>query len=100
MENQEKKLDAAETLSIKVTKIRNRWHARLLDGSKVIDEMACEIRTDIGWICREMMRWYVKTGGSSLYASAARHRHNTKSRNVSGRIWWQVQLESNKARKN
>ena len=59
-------------LDIKVTKIRNRWHARLLDGSKILNEMACISKLDIGWICREMLRWYDKNGGISKFAVQAR----------------------------
>ena len=76
-------------LEIKVTKIRNRWHARLLDGTNILDEMACAHRCDIGWISREMLRWYDKLGGTSLFAHAARYRQTSKPE---GRVWWRRQL--------
>lgn len=76
--------------TIKVTKIKNRWHSRLLLGEKVFDEMACELQEDIGWISREMLRWYVKNGGVSKFASSARKRH-TKPK--IGRVWYRRELE-------
>lgn len=41
-------------LEVKVTRINNKWHCRLLENKKVIDEMACENTQDIGYICREV----------------------------------------------
>lgn len=76
--------------TIKVTKIKRRWHARLLCGQKVADEMACAAQRDIGWICREMLRWFDKCGGTSRFAAAARQRQ-VSARPV-GRVWWQKHL--------
>lgn len=75
---------------IKVTKIKNRWHARLLVADKVYDEMACEVRSDIGYICKTMLRWYDKTGGCSKFAHAARQRLNKCF--PTGRIWYRAHL--------
>ena len=66
--------ETIEEPRIKVTRIGNRWHARLLLDESVIDEMSCELKCDIGWICREMLRWYSKIGGVSLLAESARNR--------------------------
>lgn len=74
---------------VKVTRIGPRWHARMTVNGEVRDEMACELRVDIGWICREMLRWHQKTGGRSLFAAAARKRQSTGAK---GRVWWQVHL--------
>lgn len=78
-------------LDIKVTKINGRWHARLLEGTKVNSEMACARREDIGYICRELLRWYDKCGGGSTYAGKSRERLNTKETNIRtsplGKIW-------------
>ena len=71
-------------LEIKVTKIKDRWHASLIKDGKVIDEMACALKEDIGWISREMLRWYDKLGGISKFASAARHRQTAGSK---GQVW-------------
>ena len=75
---------------IKVTKIKNRWHSRLLLGDKVLDEMACIDSCDIGWICREMLRWYVKTGGVSVYADATRKRQVNV--NPISKVWYRKDL--------
>lgn len=74
---------------IKTTKIKNRWHARLIVDDKIFDEMACSLREDIGWICREMLRWLDKTGGNE-FTSAARKRHITPAK---GNIWYKNQLQ-------
>lgn len=79
-------------LEIKVTKISDRWHARMVSGDDLLDEMACELRSDIGWICREMLRWHQKLGGCSGFADAARARQTT---GANGRIWWRKDLHSN-----
>jgi hypothetical protein len=76
--------------TIKVTKIKDRYHARLLCGDKVIDEMACASQLDIGWICREMLRWYDKNGSDSKFASAARKRQRTPAK---GNVWYIASLE-------
>lgn len=86
----EMKLENDNQLHIKITRINNRFHARLYLDSDVLDEMACRDKIDIGWICREMLRWFDKCGGVSDMASAARARHTTKPK---GRVWYKVQLE-------
>lgn len=73
-------------LDVKVTRIGKRWHARLLQDGKPIDEMACELRQDIGWICRTMMRWHDKCGGTSMFAYRSRHRQEPRGPN--GKVWY------------
>ena len=80
---------------IKVTRIKNRWHARMIVDSEVRDEMACENRVDIGYICREMLRWFDKAGGCSKFASAARHRQDTGPQ---GQVWYYGELQNSKAK--
>lgn len=80
---------------IKVTKINDRWHARLTYEGKIYDEMACDQRIDIGYICRVMMRWFDKNGGCSKVASDSRSRLNqkpTNHRGPFGRVWYQNML--------
>ena len=75
---------------IKVTRIKNRWHARLLLNGHVHSEMACALREDIGHICRTLLRWYDKCGGVSIYAHKSRERLNTKETNFGrpvGKVW-------------
>lgn len=81
---------------IKVTKIKDRWHARLTYKGQVWDEMACDSRVDIGYICRIMMRWFDKCGGCSKVASDSRTRLNQKETNHRGpvgNIWYQNRLK-------
>jgi len=76
-------------MDIKVTKIKNRYHARLIYEEAIIDEMACEEKRDIGWICKEMLMWSDKTGYSCKWTSAARKHHST---NNVGKIWYRNKL--------
>ncbi len=76
---------------IKVTKIKNRWHARLSVNGVVYSEMACANRIDIGYICRQLMRWHDKCGGCGIVAHHSRERLNKKATNHSGpvgKIWY------------
>ena len=82
----------SDNLDIKVTKIKNRWHARLLVNNVVRDETACEKKVDVGWMCRELLRWFDKLGGVSKFAQASRRRQN-RSGGPAGRIWYRTQLE-------
>jgi choline dehydrogenase-like flavoprotein len=77
-------------INIKITRIGNRYHSRLFLDGKVIDEMACELKCDIGWICREMLRWFDKNGGVSRWAMDARKRQNHHQ----GRVWYKNQLST------
>lgn len=74
---------------IKVTKIGSRWHARLFDRGVVHSEMACAERQDIGYICRQLNRWYDKCGGLCKAADATRTRmqKQTNFAGPIGRIW-------------
>ncbi len=76
---------------IKVTRIGKKWHARLIENDYVLDEMACQNKLDIGWICREMLTWYSKLGGVSDFAEAARERH-LHDKKPCGKIWYKTNL--------
>jgi hypothetical protein len=80
---------------IKATRINNRWHSRLIENGKVLDEMACGLQEDIGWICRELLRWYSKMGGVSRFAESARKRQTGTHK---GKVWYvpQITLELGK----
>jgi hypothetical protein len=67
-----------EDYNIKVTHIGNKYDARLFRGTGLRDEMACEEKQDIGWICREMLRWASRTGSGSKLAESARSRQTGK----------------------
>ena len=66
-----------DVLSVKVTKINKNYHARLFVNGKIGSEWACRNRRDIGYICRQLLRWYDKMGGVSTYAEKSRHRGKT-----------------------
>lgn len=74
-------------LRIKVTALGNRHHARLLKDGVVIDEMSCELKQDVGYICRDLLRWFSKLGGVSAWAESARRRMNEKQEVPVGRVW-------------
>lgn len=77
---------------IKVTRIKNRYHSRLIAGGiAVVREMACVNKCDIGWISREILRWYDKLGGVSKFAAAARVRQRGKP---IGKVWYCEQLKA------
>ena len=82
-------------LDIQVTKIGNRWHARLVKGDIVLDKMACSERVDISWICREIMRWADKGFDQDQFTAASRERHNEDGQPV-GKIWYQPALNRSK----
>ena len=90
-----------EELKVKVTKIKDRWHARLYSQDKVYDEMACDRSEDISLICRTMMRWFDKASMHySKYASKARHRGNEKHRGFIGKIWYKNKLDEERSTNN
>ena len=92
-----KKRQGDSDYEISVTTINGRHHARLYYKDDVIDEMACEEKADIGYICRTMMRWADKCGGDA-FTNASRDRRNVdlSSPEHRGRIWYRNQLEKMK----
>jgi hypothetical protein len=83
-----------EKLRTKVTYIHNRYHIRLLEEDLLINEMACKLKEDIGWCCREILRWYEKLGGISKMAEASRNRQ--KIHQPIGKVWYEKDLRPNK----
>ena len=76
---------------IKVTRIKERYHARLFYKDKVYDEMACQTRRDMGWICREMLRWFSKSSGIiNDFAESARNRQIGRP---VGKVWYKKDLK-------
>ena len=82
-----------EKLRTKTTFIKNKFHVRLLEDDLVINEMACQDKIDVGWCCKEMLRWFDKLGGVSKMASASRDRHKEDCRPV-GRVWYEKDLRN------
>ena len=65
-----------EYLDTKVTNINGIFHIRLIDtrSEKILGEVSCNKRDDIGYCVRFMMRMHDKCGGTSPMADASRHR--------------------------
>jgi hypothetical protein len=82
-----------EILGVTVTRMGRRWIATLTVKGKAYDKMACALKADIGWMCREMLRWYDKLGGCSKWAASARRRQRGKPQ---GRVWSFTELHDEK----
>lgn len=84
---------------IKVTQIKNRYHARCFLNGKIVDEMACNEKEDIGVICQIMLRWLNKL---SIHVSeyTDRVRYNSEQRNPVGKIWYKNILDEEKKKLN
>lgn len=65
-------------MEIKVRNTNGVFHARLYEGTLLLDEMSCKLKEDIGWICREMLRWQDKMGNSNDWTTSARKRQIKK----------------------
>ena len=74
----------------RVTRIANKWHCRLYVNGELRDEMACVYQQDIGWCCRQMLRWFDKTTVGNAHSSNARTRI---LRDPHGRVWYRHQLK-------
>jgi len=83
-----------ETLSTTTTFIKDKYHIRLLDEGKVIDEMVCNEKIDIGYCIKQMLRWYDKLGGTSKMASSSRGRHKHEDLWSYGKVWTKTQWEA------
>lgn len=82
-------------LEIKVTRIKNSWHARLYVQGSCYDEMSCTDRRDVGKICRIMMRWLDKTGSGNKHTKSARKRLNSDI-GFFGAVRYQNEIQRNK----
>jgi hypothetical protein len=64
-------------MKLKITQIDSDFHARLYsDTGTILDEMSCKLKQDIGWICREMLRWQCKLGSTDPWALQAREKQS------------------------
>jgi hypothetical protein len=88
-----------EIFETKVTRIKNRWHTRLIliETGKIVDEMACDDRRNIGYCCHEMLRWADKLGWDSPMARATRRRNQQQP--VPDNIWYNTDLIDRNVRK-
>ena len=76
-------------LCVSVTRMGSRWIGKLTVKGKIFDRMACALKRDIGWMCREMLRWYDKLGGTSEWAKSARRRQTISP---VGKVWYRKDL--------
>lgn len=84
-----------ESITSRVTCINGRYHSRLMDNGKVINEMACALKQDTGYCIKYMLRMYDKCGGASLMADASRHRQKGENKLESqpkGKVWYPSQI--------
>lgn len=82
-------------IEVKVTAINNRYHARLLQDGKPINELSCKEKDGIGWMCRELMRWFNKMGMwknkqeyDYSHASRVRGKNNIQPKSISRMKWY------------
>ncbi|QXO12160.1 hypothetical protein pEaSNUABM44_00490 [Erwinia phage pEa_SNUABM_44] len=92
--NRQMILSTDSVTDVKVTKIKNKYHARLFVNGILSDEMACSLRSDIGWICREMMRWCDKLGAGNAHTTSARRRHNEDA-SPRGKVYYYNEIQNN-----
>lgn len=79
-----------EPFTTKVTNIAGKYHCRLFKDDKLVSEIQVDLKEDIGWACREMLRWQDKLGSISKLTSAARERQ-LETPNPKGKYQWIVQ---------
>lgn len=85
-----------QDLEIKVTRIADRWHARVFSGDMVLDEMACKEKRDIGYICRELLAFQGRLGWNTPRVEAAR-RSPKRNTPPAGKIWHRPELDREKS---
>ncbi len=71
MKSETNKFGTVLSLSIKF--IKDRYSAILYVNGKKHSGLACENKQDIGYICRDLLRWYSKLGGVSEWAESSRN---------------------------
>lgn len=63
-----------DPVSVTVRYIGGWYHCRVFVRGQLYSEQRTKLKCDIGWSCREQLRWVDKLGYVSDFASAARHR--------------------------
>lgn len=59
-----------------VRRIGNGYNIRVFTNGELNQEARCMDKRDIGYTCRNLLRWEDKCGNISQFASAARERLN------------------------
>ena len=74
-------MSSSEPLTIKITKINNQYHCRLICNGTLIDEIACRDKRDLSFCSAHLLRWYAKMSyephSPMAEASRARQKINT-----------------------
>ena len=61
---------------VTVRTINGQFHCRVFLNGELNQEAVCWDRKDIGYTCRNLLRWEDKCGNISAFAGAARERLN------------------------
>ncbi len=61
---------------VTVRTINGKFHCRVFTNGILNQEAVCWDRKDIGYTCRNLLRWEDKCGNISAFAGAARERLN------------------------
>jgi hypothetical protein len=63
---------------VTVRNINGNYHCRVLVNGELNQEAVCYTKRDIGYTCRNLLRWEDKCGNISEFASASRRRLNNQ----------------------
>lgn len=63
---------------VTVRNINGNYHCRVLVNGEVNQEAVCYRKRDIGYTCRNLLRWEDKCGNISEFARASRERLNSE----------------------
>ena len=61
---------------VTVRNINGEYHCRVFTNGNLNQEAVCYNQRDIGYTCRNLLRWEDKCGNISEFARAARERNN------------------------
>ena len=61
---------------VKVNRIGNVYHCQVFTNGILNQEAIAENQSQIGYVCKSLLRWEDKCGNYSAFASAARERLN------------------------
>jgi hypothetical protein len=64
------------THEVKVNRIGNAYHCQVFTNGALNQEAIAENQSEIGYVCKSLLRWEDKCGNISAFASSARERLN------------------------
>jgi hypothetical protein len=64
------------THEVKVNRIGNVYHCQVYTNGLLNQEAIAENQSEIGYVCKSLLRWEDKCGNISAFANAARERLN------------------------